>query len=74
MCVCVCVPVGEQLSSLSPAALHPADTVGAGARPLRYLAGSGGYNQQSCAVGPGLWVSTETTKQLLYGSILLWRG
>lgn len=45
---------GEQLSSVPPAAVHPADAAGARARPLQYLAGSGGRHQQSCTAGTGL--------------------
>lgn len=45
---------GEQLSSVPPAAVHPADAAGARARPLQYLAGSGGRHQQGCAAGTGL--------------------
>lgn len=39
------VCAGEQLSSLPPAALHPAVHAVAGAGPNRYLAGSGVHHQ-----------------------------
>lgn len=51
----VCVAcAGEQLPSVPPAAVHPADAAGARAGPLQCLAGAGGRRQQSCAASAGL--------------------